>query len=212
MTPVWWFDLDNTLHHASASIFPHLNRQMTEYLQRHLALTLDEANALRVRYWRAYGATLVGLMRHHRIDPHHFLRETHRFDDLSRHVVAPPRLATTLQRLPGAKVVFTNGPRAYAHEVLRLLGIERLFARVFAIEDLDFTPKPYRKAYQRLLKTLKVPAARCILVEDTAANLAPAKRLGIKTVWVSRTRGLPPYVDLKIPEITALPQALRLLR
>ena len=58
-TPIWIFDLDNTLHHASAAIFPHLNRQMTAYLMRHLALDETEANALRVRYWRAYGATLV---------------------------------------------------------------------------------------------------------------------------------------------------------
>jgi len=37
--PVWLFDLDNTLHHASVAIFPHLNRQMTQYLMRHLGLS-----------------------------------------------------------------------------------------------------------------------------------------------------------------------------
>ena len=38
-SPVWLFDLDNTLHNASAHIFPHINRSMTAYLERHLPAT-----------------------------------------------------------------------------------------------------------------------------------------------------------------------------
>ncbi|MFA8356891.1 HAD family hydrolase, partial [Burkholderia ubonensis] len=30
--PVWLFDLDNTLHHASHAIFPEINRAMTQYI------------------------------------------------------------------------------------------------------------------------------------------------------------------------------------
>ena len=32
--PVWLFDLDNTLHHASHAIFPQINRLMTAYVAR----------------------------------------------------------------------------------------------------------------------------------------------------------------------------------
>ena len=74
--PTWIFDLDNTLHDAGPHIFPHLNRAMTVYLEVHLGLGRDEANALRMRYWRRYGATLPGLIRHHDVDPQHFLQET----------------------------------------------------------------------------------------------------------------------------------------
>jgi putative hydrolase of the HAD superfamily len=45
--PVWIFDLDNTLHNATPHIFPHINRSMTAYLQEHLQLDEDAANALR---------------------------------------------------------------------------------------------------------------------------------------------------------------------
>ncbi|MBW7657399.1 pyrimidine 5'-nucleotidase [Hydrogenophilus thermoluteolus] len=207
-TPIWIFDLDNTLHHASAAIFPHLNRQMTAYLMRHLALNEAEANALRVRYWRAYGATLVGLIRHHRINPRHFLRETHHFDNLAAHIHAPKRLAATLAKLPGAKVLFTNGPRAYARAIVEHLGIHRHFVRLFAIEDLDYHPKPRRRAYAAVLHAMKVAPSRCILVEDSAENLAPAKQLGMTTVWVTRARGLPPHVDWKIATVTDLPKVL----
>ena len=77
----WLFDLDNTLHNASARIFPHISRLIREYMQQHLSLDEAEATALRQRYWRRYGATLLGLMRHHDVDPRHFLHHSHQFDD-----------------------------------------------------------------------------------------------------------------------------------
>jgi FMN phosphatase YigB (HAD superfamily) len=46
--PVWLFDLDNTLHHASHEIFPAINKAMTQYIIDTLNVDLDEANRLRV--------------------------------------------------------------------------------------------------------------------------------------------------------------------
>src|SRR5512134_2702578 len=77
---VWFFDLDNTLHDASHAIMGTIDRRMTDYVVRHLEVEESHANHLRLTYWRRYGATLLGLMRHHAVDPHHFLRETHDFD------------------------------------------------------------------------------------------------------------------------------------
>lgn len=95
MHPVWLFDLDNTLHNASPHIFPHINRSMTAYLMQHLELDEPAANRLRVDYWRRYGATLLGLMRHHGTDPRHFLHDTHQFPDLARMVVFDNALPPT---------------------------------------------------------------------------------------------------------------------
>jgi putative hydrolase of the HAD superfamily len=77
---VWFFDLDNTLHDATHAIFRTIDTRMTDYVERHLVVDRAEANRLREFYWRRYGATLLGLVRHHAVDPHHFLRETHDFD------------------------------------------------------------------------------------------------------------------------------------
>ena len=87
---VWVFDLDNTLHNASPHIFPHINRAMTSYLQVHLGLDEAAAGELRRHYWQRYGATLIGLMRHHATDPRHFLRATHDFPELGKMVVHEP--------------------------------------------------------------------------------------------------------------------------
>lgn len=202
--PVWLFDLDNTLHDASPHIFPHINRSMTAYLEHHLALDRAAADALRVHYWRRYGATLLGLMRHHGTDPHHFLAETHRFESLDDLMVFHHALKNLLRRLPGSKIVFSNGPRAYARAVIQAMGLGSRFQGVFGVEDMGFHPKPGIRAYRHLLRAYRLDPRRCILVEDTAENLRTAKGLGMRTVWVSRSLRQPAYVDYKLPSVLKL--------
>lgn len=209
---VWLFDLDNTLHDASPHIFPHINRSMTRYLEQHLGLTLDEANALRTHYWHRYGATLLGLMRHHGTDPDHFLVETHRFDRLHEMMVFERALRGMLRRLPGRKIVFSNAPRHYVRAALAIMGVERLFEDVVGIEDLDYQPKPGIRAYRSLLRTQRLRPEQCIMLEDSAVNLRTAKRLGMRTVLVGGGLRTPAYVDLRIPNILALRRQLGRLR
>jgi putative hydrolase of the HAD superfamily len=206
--PTWVFDLDNTLHNASPHIFPHINRSMTAYLQQHLRLSEEDAGRLRAHYWRSYGATLLGMMRHHGTDPEHFLRETHDFPDLSNMVVYERGLAAMLRRLPGRKLVFSNAPRQYANAVLQLMGIAGHFDAVHSIESTGFQPKPLLAAFRSLVRTHGLLPARCVMVEDSRTNLRPAKRLGMKTVWVTREPRAPGYVDIKTASVLALPRLL----
>ena len=209
---IWLFDLDNTLHNASPHIFPHINRAMTQYLMRHLALSQEAANALRVQYWRRYGATMLGLVRHHGTDPDHFLHVTHEFPDLPRMLVFERALDGLLRRLPGRKVVFSNGPQAYAERVLGLTGLRRRFEAVMGVEQMGYHPKPQRRAYLAALRSLRVPAAACVLVEDTLENLRTAHAMGMKTVWVSRQGPSAPWVSRRIGSILDLPSCAGLAR
>lgn len=207
-SPVWVFDLDNTLHDATPHIFPHINRSMTEYVQRELGIGEAEANALRMEYWQRYGATLKGLMKHHGTRPEHFLWHTHQFPALQQMVLREPRLRPMLQRLPGKKLLYSNAPRHYVHEVLRLLRIADLFAEAYAIEHARFRPKPEMAGFLRLLKKHRLDPARCIMVEDSSENLMTAKRLGMKTVLVGGPPRKPAYVDVKLRNVMELPRAL----
>jgi putative hydrolase of the HAD superfamily len=203
---VWVFDLDNTLHNASPHIFPHINRAMTGYLQAHLGLDETAATELRRHYWQRYGATLIGLMRHHATDPRHFLRATHELPDLDRMLVREPALRATLQRLPGRKLVFSNSPVHYAVAVLEALGIADLFDDVFSIEHTDYRPKPDSYGFLKLFRKNRVRARACIMVEDTLENLRTAKKLGMSTVWVARAAKIPAYVDFSVRNLLQLPR------
>lgn len=209
---VWIFDLDNTLHNARPHIFPHINRAMTEYLQSHLGLTEAAAAELRRHYWKRYGATLLGLMRHHDTDPRHFLWHTHQIPGLDAMLVHEPRLRATLTRLPGRKLVFSNAPVHYSRSVLRALAIADLFDDVFTIEHTRYRPKPDSYGFIRLCRTNRLKPQRCIMVEDSLDNLRTAGRLGMKTVWVSRAARAPGYVDVKIADLAQLPRVLAHLK
>jgi putative hydrolase of the HAD superfamily len=209
---VWIFDLDNTLHNARPHIFPHINRSMTEYLQSHLGLDEAAAGELRRQYWVRYGATLLGLMRHHQTDPRHFLWHTHQFPELKGMLVQEPLLRATLRRLPGRKLVFSNAPVHYSRAVLKALGVSDLFDDVFSIERTRYRPKPDTYGFLRLCRAHRLKPQRCIMVEDTLGNLRTAGRLGMKTVWVTRAARAPGYVDVRVPSLLQLPRMLPCLQ
>lgn len=201
---VWVFDLDDTLHDASSHIFPVMNKAMTQYIMD--TLTLDEHHAFKLRqhYWRIYGATLKGLMRHHAVNPHHFLSSTHDPLDIENMVLIRKKLRHMLNTLKGRKVIFTNAPMNYAIRVLNVLGIEDLFELVFSVESTQFHPKPSIRGFKQLLRTIKAKPSDCVMLEDNLAALMTAKRLGMKTVWISRALKKPNFVDLRMNNVLAL--------
>lgn len=203
-TPVYIFDLDDTLHNASAHIFPVMNQAMTQYIMDTLRIDEEAAHKLRQHYWHIYGATLKGLMRHHGVDAFHFLKETHAFMDLPNMVVQVKRLKYMLNQLPGRKCVFTNAPREYAMRVLNIMGITDCFELVFSVESTHFHGKPSPRGFAMLLTTLNVRASQCVMFEDNLPALMTAKRLGMRTVWISKQRKRPNYVNYRLSNVLAL--------
>ncbi len=167
---------------------------MTSYVQRHLGVDQAEADRLRADYWRRYGATLLGLVRHHGIDPHHFLRETHDFDPTAL-LRAERGLARTLGRLPGRKVLLSNAPGDYAGRVLRGLGLHRHFAVRYPVERMRvhgvYRPKPsvaLMRAMRARERIDRGGAARAVLVDDSPRNLRAARAAGFATVLLASRR------------------------
>ena len=206
VAPVWLFDLDNTLHDAGGAAFAQITESMTVYMERELALTRAEAEHLRGRYWQRYGATLLGLVRHHAVDAAHFLHQTHQLPGLEQAVRGHAHDFAALKALPGPKFILTNAPRAYAERVLAVLGIRRCFEALISIEDMhvfgQLRPKPDARMLRTLLARLRVPASRCVLVEDTLQHQKSARRVGMKTVWMQRwmrRAGSPAPVSAGLP-------------
>lgn len=216
-SPVWLFDLDDTLHNASDRAFRELNTSMTAYIETHLGLSRDEAVALRHRYWVRYGATLTGLQRHHGVKPAHFLQETHRLPGLDPHLHGHAHDLAALSRLPGRKFLMTNAPRAYAQRVLAAIGLARTFEGLICIEDMvcfgHSRPKPDARMFRLVLARLGLPAHRCVLVEDTLIHQKTAHGLGMATVWMQRwmkragaqrLHRRPVYVSRRVRSLAAL--------
>ena len=183
-SPVWLFDLDNTLHNAEAGIFYIINRAMTEYMAGRLKLSEEAASHLRQDYWHRYGATLAGLQIHHpEVDIDEFLRESHPLKQILAKVEGMDGTDDVLGRLKGRKAVFSNGPSFYVHALVEALGLEAHFDGLFGTDDFGLLYKPNPQAYLNVCCLLGVKPEQCIMVDDSADNLHQAKALGMKTVW-----------------------------
>ena len=121
-------------------------------------------------------------MREQGVDPHHFLDDVHAIP-LDR-VSQDERLASSLSRLPGRKFVFTNGDAPYARRVLQAIGIDGHFDELHDIHASDLRPKPDPYGYRLLCERFGIDPAQALLADDMVQNLAPAKALGMTTVWV----------------------------
>jgi putative hydrolase of the HAD superfamily len=181
----WVFDLDNTLYPASCNLFAQVSQRMGEFIARTFAVDLDEARRRQKGFFQTHGTTLRGLMVEHGIAPAEFLDYVH---DIDLGVVSTmPALEAALQRLPGRKLIYTNGTVAHADRILRKLGIHQHFEATFDIVASDYLPKPEIAPYRVMLQRHGVDPARAVMVEDMARNLVPAAALGMTTVWVPTT-------------------------
>ncbi len=203
----WVFDLDNTLYPAPA-LYDEIGVRMTDYIARKLLIEATHALELRERYFHQYGATVVGLARHHDIDAHDFLRDVHSAD----HSVLTPdsELRDLIAALPGRRIIYTNGGGGHAERVLKSLGLDTVFDAVFDLEACDLIPKPQRESYERLVAASGVAPAESMFIEDTLRNLEPAHELGFTTALVGpvHPEPKPPYVDHWAPDVKTLLRAV----
>lgn len=201
------FDLDNTLYPHSSGVMQGIDRRIGEYLQQRLGLSEQDALSARHDYLATFGTTLRGLQHHYgAIQTEEYLQYVHdigvenllRFDE---------QLDLALARLPARKVIFTNSPREHAERVLAAMGVAHHFERIFDLRYFEFVGKPDPSGYRHILEQLDVAGDEALLLEDTAANLDPAKALGMTTMLITPQPLDYAAADYQAPDVLA---ALRL--
>lgn len=199
-------DLDNTLYAADNGVFTRMDKRMTAFVARELGMDVSEANKLRVRYWKQYGTTLRGLMLHHGVEPEAFLHEVHDID-VHEMLARDSELDEALDRLPGRKVVHTNGIREHANRVLDTLGIAHHFDTIYDIRFNHYQPKPCTATLSILIESEKMAASRTIVIDDMENNLAAARSIGAQTALIS-TRESGEQWDFCATSLPCLSQAI----
>lgn len=203
----WVFDLDNTLYPASARLFDQIEVKMTSYVMAELGVGAEKADSLRSQYWRDYGTTLNGLMQVHKIDPEPYLDAVHDID-LSGLAKAPD-LAEVITALPGRKIVYTNGSRGHADNVMAARGLTGVFDARYGIEDAQYKPKPDKAAFEAIFALDGVSAPGAAMVEDDLRNLAAPRAMGMRTLWVT-DEAHDPAADATTDDLTEFLRKVRL--
>ena len=210
------FDCDGVLYNDLEKVFGQVSKKMTEYIAKKLNLDLKKAKELQTNYFHKYNTSLNGLMIHHEINPDEFLKYVHdiNLDFLEKDLV----LRKELLKLEAKKIVFTNGSNDHVANITKHLGIDDLFDGVFDIVDCNFIPKPAIESYEKLSKKFNINPNETLFIEDIAKNLEPAKKLGMKTVWLvnneywGKKDSDKDFIDLKIKNLSSFLKEINILQ
>lgn len=178
------FDLDDTLYPAGAGLMQAISARINAYLVAQLGITPEAADALRRDYYRRYGSSVRALITSHPLNVGEFLAYAHDVD-VEGQLAPDADLDCLLECVQSPKVIFTNGPRAYAERVLHRLAIQQHFVHVFDYEFGQYLGKPNAQVYRNVQAALNVSGDALVLVDDRLRNLAPAHELGWTTIWVN---------------------------
>ena len=155
-------------------------------------------------------------MIHHDINPQEFLKYVHdiNLDFLKKDL----KLRKELIELKTKKFVFTNGSHEHASNITKTLGISDLFDGFFDITDCNFIPKPSIEPYEKLIDKFNIKPSETVFIEDIAINLEPAKKLGMKTVWLKNNEywgkkdSDKKFVDLKIENLSSFLKEINIIK
>jgi putative hydrolase of the HAD superfamily len=177
----WVFDLDNTLypHHL---LWQQVNDRIRDYVAEFLKVSHDEAFRVQKDYYLRYGTTMRGLMTEHGLNPDDYLEYVHKIDHSP--LTPNPALGAAIEKLPGRKLILTNGTTKHADAVMRRLEIHQHFEDVFDIIAAELEPKPSKITYDRFLARHGVDPSKAAMFEDLARNLEAPHALGMTTVLV----------------------------
>ncbi len=176
------FDLDNTLYPHHLNLWHQVDERIRDYIANFLGVTHEDAWRKQKDFYRRYGTTMRGMMTEHGMEPDDFLDYVHQIDHSP--LTPNPTLGAALEKLPGRKLILTNGTRAHADAVMSRLAIAHHFEDVFDIVAGELDPKPFPQTYDRFLRRHGVDPLKAAMFEDLARNLEVPHRLGMTTVLV----------------------------
>ena len=178
----WVFDLDNTLYPHDLNLGQQIDDRIRAFVSEFLGCSKDDAFRMQKDNYKRYGTTMRGLMAEHGMKPDDFLEFVHKIDHSP--LLPNPELGAAIEKLPGRKLILTNGTRKHADAVMQRLQIHHHFEDVFDIAAADLDPKPLPQVYDRFLHKHGVDPQKAAMFEDLARNLSVPHALGMTTVLV----------------------------
>jgi putative hydrolase of the HAD superfamily len=178
----WVFDLDNTLYPHHVNLWQQVDARIGEYIGQFLNVDPVEARRIQKDYYKRFGTSMRGMMTEHGVSADDYLAYVHQIDHSP--LDPNPAMGGAIERLPGRKLILTNGSTAHAGKVLERLGFGHHFEAVFDIIAAEMEPKPSPRTYHRFLERHRVDAAKSAMFEDLARNLVVPHELGMTTVLV----------------------------
>lgn len=119
------------------------------------------------------------------------IKETVRLfrDHYGRHLAVHSKLYPGVRKVlrhfkDKKKVVLSNKIESFSSEILRLLGVREFFDIVWG-GDTGPSMKPHPHGIEQILKRLRVPKNRAVVIGDSTVDIETGKNAGVRTCAVT---------------------------
>ena len=197
-----FFDVGDTLYH-NPEFRDAQSKQPIKQLSEARGITYEEAKALfkktreelKNRLPYVTKVAVMGELGISRLEMHRYMARLNPKEFLQ----PDKRLGEILKRL-GRRYelgIITNVLEELLDKVLDALGIDKSVFRYVVSVDNTKNSKPHEEPFLKALELAGVKAEECIYVGDSLGkDIAPAKRIGMKTIWISGGQELPEDVSV----------------
>ncbi len=202
-----FFDLDDTLYPHESGLWNAIRDRMGRYMWEVLQLPEEQVPQIRKYYFETYGTTLRGLQVHHSINADDYLAYVHNVP-LQEYIQPEAGLREMIMSLPQKRWIFTNADDQHATRVLKQLNLMGCFEGIIDLRATNFACKPESGVYQLAMQIAgEADPRRCVFLDDSVRNLAPAHEMGMFTVLVGG-QNPDPAADVVLSRLRDLPAAL----
>src|ERR1700755_923293 len=115
----WVFDLDNTLYPHHVNLWQQVDARIGEYIGNFLKVSPEEARRIQKDYYLRYVTSMRGMMPEHGISAEEYLAYVRKIDHSP--LEPNPAMGAAIAKLPGRKLILTNGSTDHAGAVLNRL-------------------------------------------------------------------------------------------
>ena len=202
------FDLDCTLYSSRWGLEENVHRRLLEFTASWLGLPLEESEILRKDGLKRCGTTVEWLVSEkgfNAVDEYQaFLHPENEADNLP----PDPELRRFLLELPCPCSILTNSPFFHADRIIKKLGLEGVFVKVFDIYGNGLIGKPHASAFRRALDALNLEPIDALFIDDILRYVEGYLALGGRGLLFDE-KGI--YTDYPHERIRTLPELRKFL-
>jgi len=202
------FDLDCTLYSVHYGFEDNVGRLIQDFSSSWLNLSPEECKRQRSEGLKQYGTTLEWLTREKGFtDVTGYLEFVHPENEADT-LLPDPQLRSFLENLPCPCSILTNSPGFHADRIVKKLGLEGIFVRIFDIETNGLRGKPHASAFRLALDTLGLKPEEALFVDDMKRYVEGYLALGGKGILFDE-RDI--HTDYPHPRIKSLKELTQFL-
>lgn len=176
MKQLFIFDLDGTLYDECNPISKIIDERIKNYIKQERNLTENEYKNLEKNI-----PDLLTALSKLKIDKNKFYEEVYKNINYNEYFDKNEKLKNELSKLNGKKIICSNSCEYHVNEILKTLGIAKLFDNIYCTDK----HKNKFEIYKKIVEKYKLSPEQIYVIGDNyMVDIEPAYSLGFKTLYI----------------------------